>query len=214
VNKITKGKSIGMILLAALMACAMLVPAASALASTPANPTDRCDPPVFVPPSRPYPADGVEVQDYSPLPGSTITLEPSYSWGEAYQAHGTHGAPYPHWPGCVVGRADTEAFPKAGVTTTRVWVRVTLWRWNADLQRWEWQDSASNFTTQREWCWEYLRWMYDTDAYAGGPWLGPAWYAVTATHRVFRDGVLTASASQMTSAVWVWTPITSPIPLP
>lgn len=143
------------------------------------------------------PDDGVEVR-YWPHPEHRVQVEPGgYSWGEIYRPHGAiipwwlPPVPpllpaYYDWPGDVVGRTDTEARPRTDATTTKVWVEAHLFRWNAELNRWEPQGRTISWTVALS---AGPDGDYDVDGYVGGPWLGPAYYAVVSVHHVYRDGV-------------------------
>jgi hypothetical protein len=190
------------LLLAVLAASAQASAAASPITPEIGGPVNLCDyldPPP--PPPPPPCADGAQVDPelYLPVPVSQVTLEPTYSHGDAYWPHGTVNSDefYEPWPEPLVARADTEAKPRAGVTTTIVMVMVQLEWFN--LLHWRWEVIGQVV----RWSWErcQVEGDYDVDGYAGGPWLGPGLYRTRASHWVWRDGLLTASASHVTPPV-------------
>ncbi|MCL0098115.1 transposase [Dehalococcoidia bacterium] len=134
----------------------------------------------------------------------TIPLEPDSdgrdgpdSHGDAYHVHRDIGA----W-GHVAARADTEAdahiAQPADRTKVYVWVRLYFWdgqKWVLKASDWNWTDQQCRIPQPHE---------YDVDVVVRAPlWAG--WWMSTTWHRVYRDGVRTASRGQSTPPqLWEW----------
>ena len=195
------------------------VPGIAAADSGPVNSSYRSDPPSPPPPLPPPPHPYREPDAYAqPQAGEQGGVEPQHRWehrrvylepdsdgqdgrdshGDAYYVHRDIGA-----PSHVAGRADTEADAQINppVSHTKVYVWVWLYFW--DGQKWVLKASDWNWTDQQ--CPWYLGQTheYDADVVVRAP-LQTGWWCTSTWHRVYRDGVLTASKGQTTPPQWIW----------